>query len=409
MWNYTYNVCRSYLAHKAGFKYVDKIRTPNGWRYIYDEPKGNGAVVRPASSTIRPSINRPTSIKPIQTRPTGRRPHYSETVGYQGKSVYKRGSGLNTGPVSGKPSTNAPAKPATASEQKSKLPRQREKHVTEPASTTYTVKKGDTLSGIANKYGTTYQKLAKDNNIKNPDLIYPDQKVEIKNETAKVYKRGEALNIGPVGQRKDTVSSAPSQSVVEKPGFRKNNNNKRAMENRKLEGLNSPKTTSEEVQVEKPGNKTNNNKRAMENRKLEGLNSNAPTSQGHKANNYKTAAANKKLEGLNSNRPAANKEETNKSDIQKILDVVKASRKATSINKPTSSGSSSQAKTESSAGKKAVNAAVGNVKFTVANAFKQELMINGYAEAKRKYAAAIKELEKQGYTVDRNGNVVKKR
>lgn len=48
------------------------------------------------------------------------------------------------------------------------------------SSTIYIVKKGDTLSGIARKYGTTYQKIAKDNNIKNPNLIYPNQKLVIK-------------------------------------------------------------------------------------------------------------------------------------------------------------------------------------------------------------------------------------
>lgn len=44
----------------------------------------------------------------------------------------------------------------------------------------YTVKSGDTLSGIAAKYGTTYQQLAKINNISNPNLIYPGQKIKIK-------------------------------------------------------------------------------------------------------------------------------------------------------------------------------------------------------------------------------------
>lgn len=43
----------------------------------------------------------------------------------------------------------------------------------------YTVKKGDTLSAIAKKYNTTYQKIAKDNNIKNPNLIYVGQKLVI--------------------------------------------------------------------------------------------------------------------------------------------------------------------------------------------------------------------------------------
>lgn len=44
----------------------------------------------------------------------------------------------------------------------------------------YIVKSGDTLSGIASKYGTTYQKIATDNGIGNPNLIYPGQKLIIK-------------------------------------------------------------------------------------------------------------------------------------------------------------------------------------------------------------------------------------
>lgn len=43
----------------------------------------------------------------------------------------------------------------------------------------YIVKSGDTLSGIASRYGTTYQKIAKDNNISNPNLIHPGQKLII--------------------------------------------------------------------------------------------------------------------------------------------------------------------------------------------------------------------------------------
>lgn len=49
-----------------------------------------------------------------------------------------------------------------------------------PAAVTYTVKAGETLSSIAAKYGTTYQKIAKDNGIANPNLIYPGQKLVIK-------------------------------------------------------------------------------------------------------------------------------------------------------------------------------------------------------------------------------------
>ena len=49
--------------------------------------------------------------------------------------------------------------------------------------TTYTVKKGDTLSAIAKQYGTTYQQIAKDNNISNPNLIYAGQKLNIGGST----------------------------------------------------------------------------------------------------------------------------------------------------------------------------------------------------------------------------------
>lgn len=51
--------------------------------------------------------------------------------------------------------------------------------ITDSKAITYTVQKGDTLSGIANKYNTTYQRIAQDNNIANPDLIYPGQKLVI--------------------------------------------------------------------------------------------------------------------------------------------------------------------------------------------------------------------------------------
>lgn len=50
----------------------------------------------------------------------------------------------------------------------------------ESKTVTYTVKRGDTLSAIAAKYGTTVSKIAKDNNIKNANVIYAGQKLKIK-------------------------------------------------------------------------------------------------------------------------------------------------------------------------------------------------------------------------------------
>lgn len=45
--------------------------------------------------------------------------------------------------------------------------------------TTYIVKRGDTLSSIAKKYGTTYQEIARKNGISNPNKIYVNQKLKI--------------------------------------------------------------------------------------------------------------------------------------------------------------------------------------------------------------------------------------
>lgn len=46
-------------------------------------------------------------------------------------------------------------------------------------STTYMVQAGDTLSGIADRFGTTVDSLARTNNISNPNLIYPGQVLTI--------------------------------------------------------------------------------------------------------------------------------------------------------------------------------------------------------------------------------------
>jgi lysozyme len=44
-----------------------------------------------------------------------------------------------------------------------------------PPASTYTVQRGDTLSGIAARFNTTWQTLAQLNNIANPRHIYPGQ------------------------------------------------------------------------------------------------------------------------------------------------------------------------------------------------------------------------------------------
>lgn len=64
---------------------------------------------------------------------------------------------------------------------------------------TYTVVAGDTLSGIASKFGTTANYLASLNSITNPNLIYPGQVIRLKgtvdtSTTTYVVKAGDTLS-----------------------------------------------------------------------------------------------------------------------------------------------------------------------------------------------------------------------
>lgn len=62
--------------------------------------------------------------------------------------------------------------------------------------TVYTVKKDDTLSRIAAKYGTTYQAIAAYNGIKNPNAIRVGQKIKIPASTAPAaLKKGDRVKV----------------------------------------------------------------------------------------------------------------------------------------------------------------------------------------------------------------------
>lgn len=53
---------------------------------------------------------------------------------------------------------------------------------------TYTVKSGDTLKGIATKYKTSYEKIAENNHLKTPFIIYPSNKLKIEVEKTAAEK-----------------------------------------------------------------------------------------------------------------------------------------------------------------------------------------------------------------------------
>ena len=86
--------------------------------------------------------------------------------------------------------------------------------------TTYTVKSGDTLSGIAEKYNTTVEKLAEKNKIKDIHLIYVDQVLVIDGEapatstaSAASAATAEAPVVAPAATE-TTTYEAPAASVT---------------------------------------------------------------------------------------------------------------------------------------------------------------------------------------------------
>lgn len=71
----------------------------------------------------------------------------------------------------------------------------------------YTIQKGDTLSEIASRYGTTVQEIADINNIINPNVIYPGQEIRIlRNSTVAGQETRGTGSITYTVQRGDTLS-----------------------------------------------------------------------------------------------------------------------------------------------------------------------------------------------------------
>ena len=79
-------------------------------------------------------------------------------------------------------------------------------------SVTYTVKSGDTLSEIAEKYNTTVEKLAAKNNIKDIHLIYVDQVLVIEGTASTVAPAATTEETAPVAT--ETVEEAPAATTT---------------------------------------------------------------------------------------------------------------------------------------------------------------------------------------------------
>ena len=90
-----------------------------------------------------------------------------------------------------------------------------------PQSTTnsYTVKAGDTLSSIAEKFNTTYQAIADLNGIDNPNLIYAGQTLSIpqgEGEITYIVQSGDTLS-GIAAQFGTTINSLINKNNIENP------------------------------------------------------------------------------------------------------------------------------------------------------------------------------------------------
>jgi len=81
---------------------------------------------------------------------------------------------------------------------------------------TYTVKKGDTLSAIAKKYGTTYQEIAKANGISNPNLIYAGQTLKIGGSGSSSTSANKAATTKATTTKTTTTKASTTSTAAKK-------------------------------------------------------------------------------------------------------------------------------------------------------------------------------------------------
>lgn len=83
--------------------------------------------------------------------------------------------------------------------------------VTSASADTYTVKSGDTLNKIAQKYSTTAEKIASDNNIENINLIYVDDALKINEDLPSTStEKNVAVTVTEAPVQQSTPTSTPT-------------------------------------------------------------------------------------------------------------------------------------------------------------------------------------------------------
>ena len=148
----------------------------DGYTYGFGRPKYTGAAVPSSPSSTDSSGSDMVYTVVSGDTLSGIAKKYSTT--YQKLAAYNGISNPNLIRVGQQIKIPGTGSNGKATQETSKTP-STPAASTKTAETVYTVKAGDTLSGIASKYGTTYQKLAEYNGISNPNLINVGQKIKI--------------------------------------------------------------------------------------------------------------------------------------------------------------------------------------------------------------------------------------
>lgn len=125
---------------------------------------------RSAPFTLIESIWRPTKAFSVK------KPAPKKSVANVAKDIADGKGGWGNGPTRKTRLQNAGYNYDTVQREVNRIIAERNK----PHTVYYIVRSGDTLSGIAAKYGTTWQNLQKMNNIKNANVISVGQKVRVK-------------------------------------------------------------------------------------------------------------------------------------------------------------------------------------------------------------------------------------